>query len=217
MSGPVKRQSLSLRRSVTSWTFTHIHTIYIYLYNCLTYLLISKKKTKNNVLSDRIEHTQTLSTHTPVHYQALRVDPRALTQAEETVPDAKRHQHAISPVKSANGRPAMQSFLYLTTRQTADKPKQHDGQYCVAHVNVKHMLVWNHTSESPWMFSPPWFKCIWVGSRWSKSLCSSSTAWRGSWPGLTDVCLSFSFQLLSSPVFRLYSDIPFSYIWTDSM
>ena len=84
---------------------------------------------------------QTLSTHTPVHYQALRVDPRALTQAEQTLPDAKRHQHAISPVKSANGRPAMQSFLYLTTRQTADKPKQHDGQYCVAHVNVKHMLV----------------------------------------------------------------------------
>lgn len=148
MSGPVKRQSLSLRRSVTSWTFTHVHTIYIYiyLYNCLTNPLISKKN--KHFLSDRIEHTHTDADALHTHSSALTgsgqfsyVRSSSSHTDERTLPGAKRHQHAISIVKSADGRPSMQSFLYLTTRQTADKPKQQNGQYCVAHVNVKHMLV----------------------------------------------------------------------------
>ncbi len=66
VSGLVKRQGLSLRRSVTPWTFfsTHADTQYIYLYlyiNCLTFPHISR-----NSRCARIKHT-----HIHTHSSAL--------------------------------------------------------------------------------------------------------------------------------------------------
>lgn len=65
------------------------------------------------------------------------------------------------------------------------------------------------------MFLPPRFEFIWVwfGGRSSWSICRScilllKISSGGTGASLTDVCLNFSFQLYSSPVFRLYSDIP---------
>lgn len=118
--------------------------------------------------------------------------------------------------KSANSRSASQSFLYLTTQQaTTSQSKIDNGQYCVVHVYVIYTPILNLKSLD---VSPTIWKTFvpdLLLKRFHLLPLLLKLYSGGTWVGLTNVCLNFSFQLYSLSLLCLDFTVTFLfYIWT---
>lgn len=116
---------------------------------------------------------------------------------------------AIS-IQSVSQQQVCQSATALPHHSAGgNKPKQHkDGQHYVVHVCVKYVFILSQTSEN---FLDVSTRFQFIRVRSGRRL--PSLAARHLQRERPDLCLfKFSFQLHSSAVFRLRSDIPLSYL-----